>query len=139
MQSDINCFQHKFRIEDAVLKLYFKVLRKNLYSLGLLGATPIHYKIGEWTRPKEPISDHPRKGGELWVVARESHARAVQRYMLKKYRMRTRIFQCRIGKIIKIKNRKSHSQRIKTTAVMLWTEVFPARKQRIRTGDDFCD
>lgn len=106
-------------------KLYFKVLRKNRYSLGLLGATPIRYKIGKWTRPKEPISDHPRKGGGLWVTKTLGGARSIQRDMLKRHKTNTRIFACRIGNVIKRSDEGLHpySLRVKTDGVMLLREV----------------
>lgn len=79
---------------------YFKVLRQDLTSVGLLGATPLKYIIGKWVKPREPLSSHPRKGGGLWVVRKLSDARSVKRYMLKKHGVIARIFSCDIGRIL---------------------------------------
>ncbi len=129
MRSNIDCFQYKLRAENNVRKLYFKVLTRDMKSLGLLGATSIEYRIGKWVRPLEPISDHPRKGGGLWVVGRLCDARGVQRSTFRDRKMKTRIFECRIGHIIKLNYEAyglrpcPHSKRVKTDGVMLLREV----------------
>ncbi len=97
---------------------YFKVLRHNLTSLGLLGAVSIRYKIGRWVKPKEPLSNHPRKGGGLWVVKKLSDARGVEKYMLKKHRIIARIFQCDIGIIL-----YESSYRLKTSKIRINKEI----------------
>lgn len=82
--------------------MYFKILRKDLTSVGLLGAQRMQYRFGFWNRPLEPLSKHPRKGGGLWVVNSMSHAKSVKRYLWKEHRPRiaVRIFRCRIGKVL---------------------------------------
>lgn len=78
----------------------YKVLRVDLTSLGLLGATQKQYQVGAWNRPDETLSDHPRKGGGLWVAPTRASARALRRYVLKKHGIPTRLFRCRIGKVL---------------------------------------
>lgn len=78
----------------------FKVLRADLTSVGLLGAKQMQYQFDIWNMPSEPISDHPRKGGGLWVAPTKSDARSFQKYVFRKYGIATRIFRCEIGKII---------------------------------------
>ncbi|MFY9462142.1 MAG: hypothetical protein WAP51_02995 [Candidatus Sungiibacteriota bacterium] len=101
-------------------KPYFKVLRKDLTSLGLLGARRIRYRRRGWTTPGEPISNHPRKGGGLWVLKRRSDAKQVKKRMRKEYRVSTRIFTCRIGKKIP---KTETSYRVKTDKVRLTEEI----------------
>jgi len=90
----------------------FKVLRSDLTSIGLLGAARMRYRCGAWNRPGEPVSRHPRLGGGLWVAPTLGSARAMQRYALKKHGVETRIFRCRLGKVL-----HETSCRIKTDAV----------------------
>lgn len=79
---------------------YFKVLRSDLTSVGLLKATRMQYCFNAWNRPLEPISNHPRKGGGLWVVKNKGDAKKVRKYLLDKRGIIARIFRCRIGQII---------------------------------------
>ena len=79
---------------------YFKVLTEELKSVGLFGAKPLKYEIGEWTYPLEPLSSHHLKGGGLWVVKKRSDAFAIKRRLLKEKGMATRIFSCEIGKVL---------------------------------------
>ena len=90
-------------------KKFFKVLREDMTSVGLLGAARKQYLFNVWNIPDEPISDHPRKGGGLWVVPTKSEAKKIRKYVLKKHGIQTRIFQCQIGGII-----YSSSCRVKT-------------------------
>ncbi len=96
----------------------FKVLRQNLKSVGLLQAAFLQYKLDKWVKPMEPLSSHPRKGGGLWVVPKKSNAVAMKKYLARKHNLTSRIFRCRIGKII-----YRSSCRIKTDKVMLTEEV----------------
>lgn len=96
---------------------YFKVLRQDLTSIGLLGAVPLQYVIGKWIKPREPLSNHPYKGGGLWVLWKLSDARRVKKYVLKKHGLRARIFNCDIGKIL-----YKTSYRAKTSKVRLQKE-----------------
>jgi len=81
-------------------QIAYKVLRTNLTSLGLLGATRIQYQVSTWNKPDEALSGHPRKGGGLWVAPTSASARALQRYALRKHGIPTRLFRCRIGKVL---------------------------------------
>ncbi len=81
-------------------KVYYKVLREDLTSVGLLGATRMQYHFNVWNKPLEPLSDHPRKGGGLWIVKRKCDARAIKKYLRRKHGIVARIFACRIGKIL---------------------------------------
>lgn len=93
---------------------YFKVLRQDLTSVGLLGATKMQYHFGIWNRPLEPLSAHPRKGGGLWVFMKKYHAKRAKKYLLEKHNIVARIFACRIGRII-----YQTSYRTKTDGVFL--------------------
>lgn len=97
---------------------YFKVVTEDLKSVGLLGATPIQYTVGEWTHPLEPLSNHPRKGGGLWVYRKRGAAMASKRYMSHQHGKAVRIFSCLIGNII-----YETSYRVKTDKVMLVEEI----------------
>lgn len=81
-------------------KVYYKVLRKDLTSVGLLGATIMQYHFNVWNKPLEPLSDHPRKGGGLWISRTKSKAKEYKRYVYKKHGIVARIFACKIGKIL---------------------------------------
>lgn len=96
----------------------FKVVTQDLQSVGLLGAVPLQYHLNKWVQPLEPLSNDPRKGGGLWVAPRESHARAMQKYLARKHNLTAKIFRCNIGRII-----YQSSCRIKTDKVMLIEEV----------------
>lgn len=96
----------------------YKVLRKNMCSLGLLGASRMRYRKKVWNTPVEAISRHPRKGGGLWVAPTLSSARGMQRYMQKTYGVKTRVFVCTIGKIL-----HRTSCRIKTDKLLLEHEI----------------
>lgn len=90
----------------------FKVLRVDLTSVGLLGASRMQYRFCVWNKPQELLSDHPRKGGGLWVAPNKSAAKSLRRYALKKHGIKTRIFRCKIGQIL-----HQTSCRIKTDRV----------------------
>lgn len=98
--------------------IYYKVLTNDLKSVGLLGASQIQYKIGEWVYPLEPLSAHPRKGGGLWTVRRRSDAFRVVKYLMEKYQKAARVFECIIGEIL-----YESSYRTKTDKVMLIREI----------------
>jgi len=78
----------------------YKVLRRDLTSLGLLGAARKQYYFDRWASPDEKISAHPRRGGGLWAAPTRGAARAMQRYVAKKHKIRTRIFRCKIGAVL---------------------------------------
>jgi len=100
---------------------YFKVLRSDFTSVGLLGAVRMQYRFNAWNRPLEPISNHPRKGGGLWIVKSKSDAKMVRKYLFNKHGIIARIFSCRIGRII-----YETSYRVKTDG------VFFTEKDEIR-------
>lgn len=93
-------------------KKCFKVLREDLTSVGLLGALRKQYSFGVLNEPDEALSNHPRKGGGLWVTPTKADAKSFQRYVLKKHKINTRIFYCEIGEIL-----HETSCRIKTDSV----------------------
>jgi len=95
----------------------FKVLREDLTSLGLLGASHLQYRFDEWNRPGETVSAHPRKGGGLWVARTLGQARAMRRYMLTQHGVQARIFRCLIDGVI-----YETSCRIKTAGVLFSAE-----------------
>lgn len=78
----------------------FKVLRKNLKSLGILGAPLKQYYFNIWNKAEKPLSPHPKKGGGIWLAKTLRDARKLQKYVLKTRGIKTRIFYCKIGKII---------------------------------------
>ncbi len=98
---------------------YFKVVSDDLTSVGLLGAAKLQYKVGEWVYPLEPLSDHPRRGGGLWVIRKRGAAFRMRRYLLDNHNLRARVFSCRIGDII-----LETSYRLKTDKVMLLDELY---------------
>jgi len=67
-----------------IMKIAYKVLKKDLTNIGLLNAPIMKYKLGVWNKPLEPISDHPRKGGGLWVAPTISSAKGYIKYLKKK-------------------------------------------------------
>jgi hypothetical protein len=99
------------------MQLCYKVLREDLTSLGLLGAPCLQYRFGEWNRPQEALSDHPRKGGGLWVAPTLGAARSMRKYMQRKDGVRTRIFRCRIDGVL-----YRTSCRVKTAGVLFTAE-----------------
>ena len=103
---------------------YYKVVKEDLTSVGLLNAPPVQYKLNKWARPLEKLSSHPRKGGGLWVYKERRDAFAAQRYLMKKYNLKTRAFVCRIGLLILHET----SYRRKTDKVKLIEEIFSKKK-----------
>ncbi len=103
---------------DCLEKTYYKVLDQELFSLGLRGATPIRYTIGEWIRPLEPLSPQLYGRGGLWVARRKGTALQLKRYMLNAHGKDVRIFSCRIGVIL-----CETSGRFKTDKVMVLEEI----------------
>jgi|GEM_PF-2148721 len=99
----------------------FKVVTEDLKSVGLLGASKIQYKIGEWVYPSEPLSNHYRKGGGLWVYSKKSDAFNGKRYVERKYGIRCRVFSCQTGEILTHTPKTFH--RVKTNKVMLLNEL----------------
>lgn len=79
---------------------YFKILRPDMTSVGLFGATPMQYNFDVWNRPRESISNHPRKGGGLWVAPSRTVALALRRYVFHQRDIEVRIFKCVIGEIL---------------------------------------
>ena len=98
---------------------YFKVVKEDLTSVGLLGASIVQYKVGEWVYPLEPLSNDRFKGGGLWVLKTSSDARRFKRYMNKKHGFDVRIFTCEIGIVLFYT-----SYRLKTDRVMLKEEII---------------
>ncbi|MBI2048185.1 MAG: hypothetical protein HYT27_03520 [Parcubacteria group bacterium] len=98
----------------------YKVLRKDLSSLGLFGASRMRYVPSTWNKPSEPVSAGSHGGG-LWVAPTVSAARAQQRYMLKKHGTKTRVFRCVIGNRL-----RETSCRVKTDKLFfdLSDEIF---------------
>ena len=82
------------------LKYGFKVLRENLKSLGILGAPLKQYYFDTWNKAERPLSPHPRKGGGIWLAKTLKDAKKLQKYVFKTRKIKTRIFFCKIGKII---------------------------------------
>lgn len=68
--------------------------------MGLLNAPIMQYRPGEWMRPLEPLSEHPRKGGGLWAAPTLSAAKGYVRYLRKKHGIRARVFRCEIGRVL---------------------------------------
>jgi len=86
--------------------------------VGLLGARKIRYFKTVKTYPYEEISNHPRKGGGLWVVKRLSDARQIIKYLKRKHNIVGKIFECDIGSIL-----YETPYRVKTCWVKLDKEV----------------
>ncbi|MBI2064239.1 MAG: hypothetical protein HYT66_00815 [Candidatus Yanofskybacteria bacterium] len=79
---------------------FFKVLRRDLSSVGLLGAPRKQYYLGVWNKPDEALSGHSRRGGGLWATPTQAAAKSFQKYVLRKHGIQTRLFRCRIGRIL---------------------------------------
>lgn len=105
-------------------QIYYKVLNSDLRSLGMKPKGKlvpiIQYHLNRWTRPQEPISRDADKGGGLWVTPTLSQARALARYLWKRYRRRVRIFCCKIGRILC----RPSAYRIKTDKVNIFEEIM---------------
>lgn len=96
----------------------FKLVTHDLKSVGLLKASKLQYKVGEWVYPLEPLSRHRLKGGGLHVVKKMSDVRWRKKYVEKEHGTVCRVFTCYIGKIL-----FENTCRIKTSKVMLLEEV----------------
>jgi len=81
-------------------KYGFKVLSKDLKSLGILNALLKQYYFNIWNKAEKPLSAHPKKGGGIWLAKTLRDARKLQKYILKTREIETRIFYCKIRKII---------------------------------------
>jgi len=77
-----------------------KVLRTDMSNLQLLGAPRMEYRFDEWNRPLDKISSRHIKAGGLWVSPSLTDAKGQRRYMSKTYGVDTRIFRCRIGRVL---------------------------------------
>lgn len=119
-----NCGIKKFAqfvresIKDLERTVYYKVVTKDLKSVGLLGANIVQYKIGEWVYPLESLSCHPRKAGGLWICRREGGAFQNREYLWKKHQKTSRVFLCEVGRIF-----YGTSYRLKTEKVKLIEEI----------------
>ena len=60
----------------------------------------MQYKFNVWNKPLEPISNHPRKGGGLWVTPTLSIAKSYVKYLNKKHGITARVFKCKIDDIM---------------------------------------
>lgn len=110
-------------------RVYYKVLKQDMTNVGLLNAPLMKYFFCQWNRPMEQLSDHPRKGGGLWLAATLGIANKYRRYLLEKHGIVTRIFRCRIDNVLYNKSK----ERIKTDGVYfdIKDEIFiPLRKMR---------
>lgn len=109
------------------MKYYYKVVDENLKSLGMKPrgrAVPIiHYQLGKWTYPLEPISDDPEKGGGLWANPKKSDAFGLFRYIWRRYHRKARVFLCVIGEVLC----QPSSYRVKTDRIKLVKEIFPKK------------
>lgn len=112
----------KWQLTSQGSQIYYKVVTEDLKSLGLLRANQLQYSIGKWAYPLEPLSDHSRKGGGLWVSRQKSGAFGLVRYLMKKYQRASRVFVCIIGEILYQKS--LDSCRVKTDKLMLIREVI---------------
>lgn len=99
-------------------KPHFKVLRKNLTSLGLRGARRIRYRVGKWVKPAEPLSPGLWNGGGLWVVKHRGDIKKVRKHMMETYGVTIRAFRCEIGEVL-----NETSYRVKTDKVRLTEEI----------------
>ena len=99
-QGDCSLKKTANKKELKIPEFCFKVLREDLTSLGLLGASKKQYEFGVWNYPDEPLSVHPRLGGGLWVAPNKALANGLRRYVLKHHGIKTRIFRCRIGCVL---------------------------------------
>lgn len=94
-------------------KYYYKVLKQDMTNVGLLKAPIMKYHFCVWNEPMEELSDHPRKGGGLWLATSLSVANKYRRYLLEKHGIVTRIFKCRIRNILYNQSK----ERIKTDGI----------------------
>jgi len=91
--------------------LYFKVVTDNMQSLGLRKNFNIFtYFIGKWKHEPRPQMNNKDFGG-IWCCKKLSSARALQKYFFRYGK--SRIFQCKIGKILYENSYRTKTDKIK--------------------------
>ena len=96
----------------------YKVVTNDLKSLGLRKNPMIlTYRINKWL-----FSPTIKKGktddGGIWCCKSKGNAIKIQKYMLNKHNIETKIFVCEIGKIL-----YKNSYRIKTNKLKIINEI----------------
>lgn len=101
------------------MKKYYKVVTKDLQSLGLRRNPNIMtFPINEWVyEPKDRIDYSKSDLGGIWVAQTLSGAKGLIRYMNKKL-VKVRLFECEIGNIL-----FQNSYRVKTNQVKITNEI----------------
>jgi hypothetical protein len=112
---------HTLTLDNKVYSLGFKIVTKDLKSLGLRkNPNIIQYSVGEWYfLPPDQIERGPKDFGGIWVARTLSGAKGLRRYMRKHYSQETRIFRTMLGKILYF-----NSYRMKTNGINMFEEVF---------------
>ena len=97
----------------------YKAVDPELYSLGLKRVTPVPYKIGEWTYPREEPQEGQYTPGGLWVAKNKSFIHWLEKYLAEKYERPCLFYTCEIGKVL-----WESCNRIKTDKVRLLELVY---------------
>ena len=96
-------------------RVFFKVVTTSLRSLGLRNNPNIlRYRVGKWVHAQPPPAIKKQDERGMFACPTPATARALQGYVWKEYRKKTRIYACLIGRII-----KQTSCRIQTDEVKL--------------------
>lgn len=107
-------------LENKIYPLGFKVVTRNLESLGLRkNPNIITYPLNEWysLEPDQIVSGSQGFGG-IWVARTLAGAKKLRGYIQDNYSQETRIFQAALGEILYF-----NSYRIKTDKINLFQEV----------------
>ncbi|VVB82294.1 Uncharacterised protein [uncultured archaeon] len=99
----------------------YKVVTQDMKSLGLRkNPNIIEFELGKWIYlPKNEIERSSDDWGGIWVARTFSNAKKLGEYMQEKYKIKTRIFETALDKIL-----FENSYRIKTNGVNLFEEIL---------------
>ena len=87
---------------EKTKKIYYKVLKEDLTSVGLRGCKPIQYILNKWCfmNPPETLHFASQSKGGLNACKTKSGVRCLREYVKEKYGFETLVYECEIGKIL---------------------------------------
>jgi hypothetical protein len=111
---------HTTNLEGKTYPMAYKIVTQDMRSLGLRNNPNLHqYPLDEWYfLPSEQVVEGAGDWGGIWLCRIPSNAFFMKKYMLKKHKVKTRIFKACLADIL-----FCNSYRIKTNGVRLFEEM----------------
>lgn len=112
---------HTVELEGEIYPMGYRVVTEDFKSLGLRqNPNILEYPVRQWYfLPEDQIQEGKDDWGGIWVARIPSKAREIQKYMLERYNVRTKIFYAALGEILYCNN--GH---IKTDAINMFEELI---------------